>query len=128
MITNLYGPKKLEEKLKLLTSLEELRERHPDMPWILAEDFNMIISLIEKKGGTRTLGRDSIAFQNFMNNMGLVDTKTVNVTFTWNNKRGGASQVAPKSDRFIISKDLLLTGLDMSALIFPFGGSDHWPI
>ena len=49
MITNVYGPQKLEDKLKLLTSLEELRERYPDMPWILAGDFNMIISLIEKK-------------------------------------------------------------------------------
>ena len=62
MITNVYGPKKLEDKLKLLTSLEELRERHPNMPWILAGNFNMIKSLTEKKGGTRKLGRDSIAF------------------------------------------------------------------
>lgn len=94
MITNVYGPKKLEDKHKLLTSLEELRERHLDMPWILEGDFNMIRSLTEKKGGTRKLGRDSIAFQKFMNNMGLGDTEIVNGTFTWNNKRGGASQVA----------------------------------
>jgi len=49
MITNVYGPKKPEEKLKLLTSLEELRERHPVIPWILGGDFNMIQSLTEKK-------------------------------------------------------------------------------
>lgn len=103
MITNVYGPQKLENKLKLLTSLEELRERHPDMPWILAGDFNMIKSLIEKKGGRRKLGRDSITLQNFMNNMGLADTEIENGIFTWNNKRGGASQVASKLDRFIIS-------------------------
>jgi len=127
MITNVYGPQKLEDKLKLLTSLEELRERYPDMPWILAGDFNMIKSLTEKKGGTRTRGRDSIAFQNFINNMVLVDVEIINGTFTWNNKRGGTSQFASKLDRFIISEDLLLTGLDMSALILPFGGSDHWP-
>ena len=60
--------------------------------------------------------------------MGPVDTKIVNGTFTWNNKRGGASQVASKLDRFIISEDLLLIGLDVSALILPFGGLDHWPV
>jgi len=32
MITNVYGPQKLEDKLKLLTSLEKLRERYPNMP------------------------------------------------------------------------------------------------
>ena len=60
--------------------------------------------------------------------MRLVDAETINGTFTWNNKRGGASQVASKLDRFMISKNLLLTSLDMSALILPFGGSDHWSV
>jgi len=125
MLTNVYGHQKLEDKLRLLTSLEKLRERHPVMPWILGGDFNMIRSLTEKKSGTRTLGRDSIAFQNFLIDMRLVDTETINGTFTWNNKRGGASQVASKLDRFIISEDLHLISLDMSALILPFGGLDH---
>ena len=102
--------------------------RHPNVPWIVAGDFNMIRSITEKKGGIKHLGRDSIAFQNFMNNMGLVDTETINGTFTWNNKRGGASQVASKLDRFIISKDLFLKGLDMPTSILPFEGSDHWHV
>ena len=62
MITNVYGPQKQEDKLKLLTFLKELRERHPNMPWIIVGDFNMIRSLTEKKGGIRQLGRDSMAF------------------------------------------------------------------
>jgi len=45
-----------------------------------------------------------------------------------NNKRGGASQVASKLDRFIIFEDLILICLDLSALILPLGGSDQWPI
>jgi len=32
LITNVYGPQLLEEKLKLLTSLEDLRERHSIIP------------------------------------------------------------------------------------------------
>ena len=110
---------------KLLTSLEELRARHLDVPWIIARDFNMIRSLTEKKGGIRQLGRDSIAFQNFIMNMGLVDTEALNGTFTWNNNMGGASQVASKLDRFLITEDLFLSGLAMSASILPFGGLDH---
>ena len=49
MITNVYGPQQQMDKLKLLTSLEDLRARNPNMPWIIAGDFNMIRSLSEKK-------------------------------------------------------------------------------
>lgn len=57
-----------------------------------------------------------------------MDIETKNGNFTWNNKQGGASQVASKLDRFIISEDLILIGLDMSVFILTFGGLDHWPI
>ena len=60
--------------------------------------------------------------------MGLVDNGKINGTFTWNNKRGGASQVTSRLDRFIISEDLFLPGLAITAFIIPFGGSYHWPI
>eukprot|EP00253_Pinus_taeda_P019478 PITA_19478 len=128
MITNVYGPQKQADKLKLLTSLEDLRARYTNMPWIVAGDFNMIRSLSEKKGGTRQLGRDSEAFQDFIMTMGVVDTETINGTFTWNNKKGGASQVASKLDRFIIFEDLLLTRPAITTFILPFGVLDHWPI
>ena len=60
--------------------------------------------------------------------MKLVDTDTSNGLFTWNNKRGGESQVASKLDRFIISKYLMLIDKEMIAIVLPFGGSDHWPV
>ena len=91
-------------------------------------DFNMIKSFLEKKGATKTLNKDSTAFQTFIDNMKLVDTDMSNGLFTWNNKRGGESQVASKLDRFIISKDLMLTGKEMIVRILPFGGLDHWPV
>ncbi len=103
LVTNVYGPQKPDDKLKLLTSLEDLRDRHSKIPWILGVDFNMIRSLLEKKGGTKILGRDSITVHNFINNMKLVDTNTNNGLFTWNNKRGGEPEVASKLYRFIIS-------------------------
>jgi len=55
-----------------------MKKRYPALPWILGGDFNMTKSLMEKKGGTRTLGRDSVAFQNFITNMKLVDMETSN--------------------------------------------------
>lgn len=60
--------------------------------------------------------------------MKLVDIVTSNGIFTWNNKRGGESQVASKLDRFTILGDLMLNDKEMVARVLPFRGSDHWPV
>ena len=74
------------------------------------------------------LGKDSLAFQTFIDKMELVDIEMTNRIFTWNNKRGGKSQVACKLDRFIILEDLMLNEKEMVARVLTFGGSDHWPV
>jgi len=88
----------------------------------------MIKSLSEKKGGTRIQSQYSLRFQSFTDIRKLVDIKTNNGIFTWNNKIGGESQVASRLDRFMISEDLMLNNKEISARILPFGGSGHWPI
>eukprot|EP00253_Pinus_taeda_P017934 PITA_17934 len=60
--------------------------------------------------------------------MKMVDSELSNNLFTWNNKRGGAAQVASKLDTFMISEELMLIDKEISARVLPFGGSDHWPI
>jgi exonuclease III len=51
MCTNVYGPQLLEDKKKMITGLENLRDRNMNPHWILAGDFNIIVTLAEKKGG-----------------------------------------------------------------------------
>lgn len=125
LVTNVYGPQRVEDKLRLLESLYDLRNRQNGIPWILGGDFNMIKSLSEKKGGTRVLNRDSSAFQAFTGNLKLVDPDSENGLFTWNNKRGGEAQVASKLDKFLVSEELMLINNEITARILPFGGSDH---
>lgn len=57
MLSNVYGLQRQADKLKLLTSLERLIARYPNIPWMLARDFNMIRSLSEKKEALNSLGR-----------------------------------------------------------------------
>ena len=91
LVTNVYGPQRIDDKLKFLDSLVDLKDRHAGISWIMGGDFNMIKSLSEKKGGIRTLSKDSLEFQTFIDNMDLVDTETNTGLFIWNNKRGGES-------------------------------------
>jgi hypothetical protein len=66
LCTNVYGPQMLEEKRRILLDLENLKARSGNLDWILAGDFNIIMTLAEKKGGTRRLDRDAEDFSYFI--------------------------------------------------------------
>lgn len=85
----------------------------------------MIKSLLETKGGTRVLNKDSLAFQSFTDNINLVESVSSNGLFTWSNKRGGEAPVACTLDRFMISEELVLINREIRAPVLPFGGSNH---
>eukprot|EP00253_Pinus_taeda_P035656 PITA_35656 len=125
---NIYSPQRLDDKLEFLDSLKKLMERHPKANCILGGDFNMITSLMEKKGGLRKLNRDGEKFKEFIDNTHLVDVYPKQGNFTWNNRRGGENLISSRLDRFLVSENLLLDGRNLESSILPSGGSDHWPI
>jgi len=49
LVTNVYDPQRIDDKLKLLESLIDLRKRQAGIPCIMGGDFNMIKSLSGKK-------------------------------------------------------------------------------
>ena len=86
LCTNVYGPQMVEEKRRMLLELENLRSRSNNLEWILARDFNIITTVAKKKGGTGRLDRDAKDFSSFIDIVEMVDIKTSNGQFTWNNK------------------------------------------
>eukprot|EP00253_Pinus_taeda_P022384 PITA_22384 len=125
---NIYSPQRLDDKLVFLESLNKLMDRHPKANFILGGDFNMITSLMEKKGGLRKLNRDGDQFKDFIDNARLVDVYPKQGKFTWNNRQGGENLISSRLDRFLVSENLLLDGKNVESSILPSGGSDHWPI
>jgi len=49
LVTNVYGPQIIDEKLRFLDSLVDLTRIHVEIPWVIGGDFNMIKSLSKKK-------------------------------------------------------------------------------
>jgi exonuclease III len=66
-ITNVYGPHSQQEKDKLMQRLELIKTLVTTRNWILGGDFNMILSLEEKSGGTKKLEQDSSKFKTLIN-------------------------------------------------------------
>ena len=119
LCTNVYGPQRLEDKLRLLKNLSQLKSRHTGVRGIYGGDFNMIISLEEKKGGLRKLNRDVEAFRNFSRAAKLVDIHPVSGLYTWNNKCGGDRKISSWLDCFLISEDVIMAGVDVEIDILP---------
>eukprot|EP00253_Pinus_taeda_P015714 PITA_15714 len=128
LCVNIYNPQKLEDKITFLETLSKIIRRHPRSKCILGGDFNMITTLLEKKGGLRKLNRDAEAFANFIETVKLVDVYPKSGLFTWNNRRGGDKLIASRLDRFLISESIIMDGITVESDILPSGGSDHWPI
>jgi hypothetical protein len=76
------------EQLKIIKTLVTTQN------WILGGNFNMILSLEEKIGGTKKLEQDSGKLKTHIDHLNLVDIKNSNGTFTWSNRRSGNQHIA----------------------------------
>jgi exonuclease III len=127
-IMNVYGPTIPGDKEAFLHHLEWIANHIGTQRWILGGDFNMIIGLEEKKGGTCMLGNDNEKFHRTIGLLNLIDIETDNGPFTWSNRRLGTQHVSSKLDHFLISESIMLDGLARNTTVIDTPGSDHWPI
>jgi exonuclease III len=128
VLTNSYGPQNNQEKDIFLNNLSYLGELIGQKRWILGGDFNIILTLEEKRGGSKWLDQDSGKFRDLIDHLKLIDIETRNGSFTWSNKCSGSQQIACRLDRFLIYETLMLEGPSIEASILPKSGSDHWPV
>jgi exonuclease III len=128
VITNVYGPQSIQDKERFIQSLHYIQTLIQSPNWIIGGDFNMILTLEEKAGGSKRLEQDSGMFITLIEQLNMVDIETRNGIFTWSNKRTGHHHVACRLDRFLTTEALLESEPAVEANIMPKTGSDHWPI
>jgi exonuclease III len=128
IITNVYGPQGQQEKIKFMERLTQVKSLATTLNWILGGDFNMIMSLEEKKSKSKRLEQDNGKFKILPEQLKFVDIENNNGTFTWSNRRSRNHHVACRLDHFLVTKELIKRDLYMESLILPKEGSDHWPI
>lgn len=88
----------------------------------------MTTSKEEKKGGIKREDLEMERFRDLQTELRMVDIPTINGKFTWNNRRGGNTQIASMLDIFLASEKLIGKDIFYEAYILPSIGSDHWPI
>ena len=96
-------------------------------PWVMGGDFNLIQILEEKIGGIRKLILFNERFREVIEAINLVDVRTSNNIFTWNNKPSRDRSIASRLDHFLVSKYVLMGGGGISVVVLPSVGCDHCP-
>jgi len=128
LITNVYRPLIQPNKKRFLLILKGLGNIAKGHHWILGGEFNMIISLEEKRGVIRQQEHDSEEFKDTTKEMGLIDIENSNGEFRWTNRMLGSQHIACILDRFLVSKTLIMDVLSMEDSVLEISSSDHWPI
>ena len=89
VLINIYGPTSIEDKLSVWNEISSLLNSKPQEIAILGGDFNAVTSLEEKSGGINQISKVMEGFKNWINKDALLDIKTINGIYTWNNRRKG---------------------------------------
>ncbi|CAA7036501.1 unnamed protein product [Microthlaspi erraticum] len=97
-------------------------------PVLLGGDFNTIVRVDERAGGSGRLSEDSIAFGEWINDLSLIDMGFRGSGFTWKRGRSVNTFVAKRLDRVLCCAQTRLKWQEATVTHLPFLSSDHAPL
>ncbi|XP_074267046.1 uncharacterized protein LOC141590348 [Silene latifolia] len=95
-------------------------------PWMVAGDFNCVLSHSERLGGTST-DAEIDEFQSCLDACGLVDSPAQGAYYTWNNKQDASTRVFSRLDSVLINSEWSQKMPSLYAHFLPEGTFDHTP-
>ncbi|KAK2662407.1 hypothetical protein Ddye_000981 [Dipteronia dyeriana] len=94
-----------------------------NLPWLVAEDFNEIVTSSEKRGGR--VNHSNSGFGNWIDRNGLVYLGFIGSKFTWMTKKGVHEEIWERLDRALCSMDWRLLFVEGFMRHLPRVLSDH---
>jgi hypothetical protein len=128
LLINVYGPTQNTDKKTLWMDISSFIKDYSNEFLIIGGDFNTILNLDEKYGGSQQIHPASVDFKKWVEDNHLVDIPMNNGKFTWNNRRKDFNYIAEKLDKYFVKRNDINTDLDIQSSILPIAGSDHYPV
>ncbi|XP_031493250.1 uncharacterized protein LOC116259530 [Nymphaea colorata] len=125
LVTAVYGPCVGALRGQLWHELHQVHQLIASPPWLLAGDFNYLLSLADSYSPV-TFGPTMSAFRSFVDEFGLFDVPSTNGTFTWSNNRN--PPILRRLDRMFLSPELFSAFPSSSLVLGPRHLSDHAPL
>ncbi|GLJ24397.1 hypothetical protein SUGI_0465980 [Cryptomeria japonica] len=99
---NIYDPSQSQEKLLLWDEIVHFVSARGNKKLIIVGDFNAILDLSKKCGGSKKVTNDMLNFRSFVQKLEVVDYKPFEDWFTWTNKWLQLDNIAEHLDMFLI--------------------------
>ena len=99
-----------------------------NIPGVIYDDFNVIVSAEEKRGGCPFQVSDSTDFINFISSNSLLDAGFSGASYTWCNNRAGKARIWKRLDRIFLNPQWISLNLNNSVAHLARVGSDHAPL
>lgn len=123
----IYNSQILSSQRLLLQTLADIINIR--FSWLLAGDFNAVLSTPDFTGGTsNSYEYKSHLFSSFINNTNCLDIGFVGSRFTWSNNRLGLSFWWARLDHFLANHDWISSFSSLENLNLPHSCSDHCPL
>ncbi len=103
ILINVYGPNSIIGKKVVWDEISMVLLEYKDSLIILGGDFNTIVSLDEKVGGSQHLTLSSIDFKLWIDKHCLLEIPSNNDVYTWNNKRMENAYISKKARQIFYS-------------------------
>lgn len=126
-VTFVYPSTDFQQRVQLWEEIYEMTMLNRD-PWLCVGDFNEILYQWEKVGGRVAEYYRCKAFQDFINECGLMDLEGKGCAYTWANNRDVDELIRKRPDRALCSMDWRVSFPSVEVFALPAIGSDHSPI
>ncbi|KAG7576302.1 Ribonuclease H domain [Arabidopsis thaliana x Arabidopsis arenosa] len=97
-------------------------------PLVIGGDFNTIVRVDERTGGSGRLSPDSLSFGEWINDLLLIDMGFKGGKYTWKRGRVESTFVAKRLDRVLCCASARLKWQEAVVSHLPFLSSDHAPL
>ena len=125
--TAIYASPRLRERHLLWNNLSIVANTH-NLPWLMAGDFNELLSTNDKLGGRPLIPSRVSAFKECLDFCNMADLGFQGPRFTWTNKNDLSSLIQERLDRFFANPDWCLTYPEAQVSHLARCLSDHCPI
>ncbi|MCH80359.1 endonuclease/exonuclease/phosphatase family protein, partial [Trifolium medium] len=128
-LVNVYSKCDISNKRRLWESILMSKGGFRGGAWCVIGDFNAVLQRDERRGinsqSPMDVSVESIEFNNFVNNMELLDLPVLGHKFTWLHPNGLSMS---RIDRALVSEDWLSLWGQPSLWVLPRSVSDHCPL
>ncbi|XP_026450801.1 uncharacterized protein LOC113350913 [Papaver somniferum] len=126
MVTGIHGANLALDRRELWQELELMSTYN--LPWLVIGDFNMILSVDEKKGGRSPIKTSMLEFNHCLQSCGLINAPKSGLSFSWCNNRAGVKRILCNLDRVVYNDKWMEIYPNWEYKVGTRGASDHSPL